>query len=221
MNPFLQDDSSSKVPIRGCGKRKPGGLYLCTQLSSRGEPLEHFFFDPPQATQYRPVRIPMLLPAPGGINHLAIWVGEEFYPHMADFIEETRLKGISRRVPSTFQFEKFGPSSKMLFIHPKSIVKNGEMYPEVVCPKGNPPHPDCIGKGYQVAPPDPDSVDTRSIANLKYKVSYTEMKHIFEPGFFMWAPITNIDYVTVKGEVEEKIAQRAQKWELPVRFTDQ
>ena len=41
---------------RGCGKRKPGGVYICTKLSPHGVPLEEFIIDPPEA--YEGERVP-------------------------------------------------------------------------------------------------------------------------------------------------------------------
>ena len=64
---------------RGCGKRKPGGVYICTKLSPHGVPLEEFIIDPPEAYEGEKFRVPIIFEK-NGKNHLLFWVGKEFYP---------------------------------------------------------------------------------------------------------------------------------------------
>jgi len=99
---------------RGCGrKRKEGGLYASMGLGEDGIHLSNFMLDPP---------VPFLNGEPfQGVHeapeyittgwdtdeHLVLmdWVGEGGYATVPDFIEEVRRFGMSRRIPSTFDFK--------------------------------------------------------------------------------------------------------------------
>ena len=118
---------ATAMPVeRGCGKRKPGGLYLECGLGANGLPLEHFLIDPPRPL---PTDIgegiinkPKLWQDPNTqTNHVLIWVGQSHYPYVGDFIEEVRQFGASRRIPHTFPFDKLTPHSTMIFVHPRTL----------------------------------------------------------------------------------------------------
>ncbi len=111
---------------RGCGKRKQGGVYIECGLSPVGEPLEHFIMDPP-------VRLPAGMPiSPIGVSvvqragafHVVDWVGAEFYPNVADFLEEVRRFGLSRRVPKNFDFATLSGVTRIILVHPRAWVEN-------------------------------------------------------------------------------------------------
>jgi hypothetical protein len=76
------------------------------------------------------------------LYHVLIWVGEEHYPQVVDFIEEARRFGISRRIRANFPFEKLtAGKSQMVLLHPKAINLNWEQQtPPDYCPKSNPAH---------------------------------------------------------------------------------
>lgn len=77
---------------RGCGKRVPGGLYLCVGLAPWGKPLETFVVDPPRPWIYGAFRSPILVPnSTSGVNDCLMWVGAESYPYAPDFLEECLL----------------------------------------------------------------------------------------------------------------------------------
>ena len=109
---------------RGCGYRKPGGLYLmapagghpCCKLPiplhicptcgggikpARGWSWfdsDHFISKDPCPEQEGPFLLCPL--AEGGLGRQGlIWVGEKFYPHPADFMAEVAHQGFSRRIP--------------------------------------------------------------------------------------------------------------------------
>ncbi len=118
---------AAPVP-RGCGSRQAGGVYLECGLSPGGLPLESFLVDPPliegevgTPEWFQPHRSPIWYER-GGVNHLVIWCGAEHYPNPWDFIEEGRVAGFSRRVPSAIDFSKIGPMSRMIFVHPQAAV---------------------------------------------------------------------------------------------------
>lgn len=106
---------------RGCGHRKSGEAYLCCGTDIEGLPIEHFILDPaiPWTEDwqrgYKTIRV-------GGVSHVIIFVGRNYYPSPWDFIEEARIYGASRRVHDQFPFAELTPGkSKMLFCHARAI----------------------------------------------------------------------------------------------------
>ena len=114
-------DTYLTVPIeRGCGERQDDGVYACTGMDPEGSPVEDFVVDPAIEWIGGPFRAPKLIedPKEAGVFHMAIWVGQEFYPWPSDFIEEVRIAGVSRRIPKGFPLERLtAGKSKMFFIH--------------------------------------------------------------------------------------------------------
>ena len=107
---------------RGCGKRTKGGLYACCGLSPYGKPIEDFLIDPPLAFSGESFRAP-IVNVVNEVTNLIFWMGKEFYPYCPDYIEETRVMGISKRVPLGFDFKGVVPfESSMYFIHPRAII---------------------------------------------------------------------------------------------------
>ncbi|WP_229784041.1 hypothetical protein [Deinococcus sedimenti] len=91
---------------RLCGSgRTAGELYLECGLVRGGSPIEDRLMDLP--LEVDPVE--MGVSAIGistftdehGVTHVLDWVGADSYPEMADFIEEARRKGVSRKVSRT------------------------------------------------------------------------------------------------------------------------
>jgi len=111
---------------RGCGFRVKGGVYIETRLSPYGQPIENFLIDSPQVldTQALGIRPRGMTPLlRDGTTHLFDWVGSDGYPNVADFIEEARHKGISRRVLPSLVAD-LTPDSRLLLIHPRAHVHN-------------------------------------------------------------------------------------------------
>ena len=54
-----------------------------------------------------------------GVWHILDWIGSEHYPNVADFLEEVRRFGLSRRLAKTVDFSKLTERSKILvgFVH--------------------------------------------------------------------------------------------------------
>jgi hypothetical protein len=199
---------SRTVPQRGCGARKAGGVYLCTETSSNGVPVEHFVFDPPRPFEYEPFRAPILFPDPHveGLNHVLIWIGEEFYPSPLDFIEELKQCGVSRRIPNEFQYDKLTPgSSKMMFVHPRAVLPKG-LVPRIGCTQNQTleEHKEnscffCHAQTVQslgskvrgIAP-----TLTATIGAVSYEVPEQEDvdKKDFNTGVFLRLPINHIEY---------------------------
>jgi hypothetical protein len=137
---------------RGCGDREPGGVYAESGLSPFGRPIEHFLFDPPlpvpdgldlvnKPTLWQRVDPasgePMLDPETGNpIYDLLIHIGAEHYPEAADYIEETRRLGASRRLNPNLDLSRLSRLSRMLLAHPRAIIASWrELTPPERCKK--------------------------------------------------------------------------------------
>ena len=152
---FDQDFPKADPVPRGCGDREPGGVYAECGLSSRGRPLEEFLIDPP-------------LPIPPGLDlvnkpqtwqrmlslnepaldweglpifDLLIWVGQEHYPYVPDYLEEVIRFGASRRLNPNLDLSLLSKSSRMILAHPLVINTSWqEQCPPESCKKEVPGH---------------------------------------------------------------------------------
>ena len=167
---------------RGCGTRRMGGIYAECGIAlpdEDGERLEHFIVDPPLPIE--PSKIGL---APVGIKmierddvwHLWDWVGENYYPNVADFLEEVRLFGLSRGpIPKSLDFSKLTNESMIILVHRRAWLGEREPYyqewrattsaGQPWCPKGAEEHfgdhetkivpePMCAGVWWQDIDPD-------------------------------------------------------------------
>ncbi len=142
---------------RGCGERESGGVYIECGVGSGGSPLEHFLLDPPLPLPEGVdlVNKPQLWlrtdPASGTpvldpqtqepIYDVLIWVGAEYYPEAADYIEETRRLGASRRLNPQMDLSKLTRRSRMLLAHPRAIIVSwSDLIPPERCHKHLPYH---------------------------------------------------------------------------------
>lgn len=118
---------------RACGYRNPGAVYLRTLLSNRGLPPENFLFDPPI-----PCPKDLLIPNRGvsiierpddsGVYDVYDRIGETYYPNCADFFEEFKKMGLSRRIKRDSRFDKLSPQSRIYLVHPRAIITNAHEY---------------------------------------------------------------------------------------------
>ncbi len=132
---FDQDFPKADPVPRGCGDREPGGVYAECGLSSRGRSLEEFLIDPPlpipagldlvNKPQTWQRLLPSGEPALDGeglpIFDLLIWVGQEHYPYVPDYLEETLRFGASRRLNPNLDLSLLSRSSRMILAHPLVI----------------------------------------------------------------------------------------------------
>lgn len=128
---------------RGCGERQKGAAYLAIPLVPGGSPIEHFLIDPPividpEELGISPIGI-SLLPHPaadgGEVTHVYDIVGREHYPTVAEFVEEARRMGISRRIAATSDFSKITADSRLLLLHAHADVANALEFPtDRACP---------------------------------------------------------------------------------------
>jgi hypothetical protein len=209
---------------RGCGKRKPGGVYICTKLSPHGAPLEEFIIDPPEAYEGEKFRVPIIFEK-NGKNHLLFWVGKEFYPFPSDFIEEVRRFGASKRVPVEFPVQKLSMGSLMFFVHSLAIIKNHNVLPPPpLCPKRLKSHLSnetyCLGHSYQVAPLNCEG--RRKVGDTVYDVKPVTpgVPLEFASGIFLRLPITDIDHVVYKdGKPDPRVKEREPEVKIPLNYT--
>lgn len=118
---------------RGCGRRVRGGIYVECPLSPYGVPLEHFLCDPPipidvQEFGITPVGVKLM--ERNGVWHVVDWVGSTHYPNTADFVEEVRQYGLSRRLPQSLDFKKLTKDSRILLVHSRAWIDNFLAYYE-------------------------------------------------------------------------------------------
>lgn len=142
---------------RGCGIREEGGVYAECGVGPGGTPIEQLLFDPPLPLPEgidiinKPHLWPRTDPATGEpvldlfteepIYDLLIWVGAEHYPHVPDYVEETRRLGASRRLNPQMDFSKITWRSRMLLAHPRAIIASWrELFPPEHCDKQLPNH---------------------------------------------------------------------------------
>lgn len=141
--------------IRGCGTRQAGGLYIEIGLSPFGQPIEAFLIDPPvridpDALGISPIGQHLIDLRGDGVYHILDWVGASHYPSAADFIEEARRHGISRRANPATDWSALSAESKLILIHPKAYLGNWRDYnPSLLpCPKAD--------QGLRVPPGHPE-----------------------------------------------------------------
>lgn len=233
------------VPVaRGCGQRQRGGIYLECGLSPNGKPIEHFLMDPPT-----PIPDDVAIPKQGigwvhrdGVWHVLDHVGAVHYPNVADFIEEARLYGISRRVPRTTLFRRLTKDSRLLLVHGRAIVTNPEVYRTTAavhegvrydCPKDNRDHQQALPEGEMCAgiwwsdiqfgePQEGTGAVRRKMPSLTYEGWPHRDGTRYEPGFFASFPIGGIAIVRDdEFGTHETAAQAASEARLPIEVVDE
>lgn len=129
--------------VRGCGTRKKGGIYAEVPLSPFGMPFEYFLFDPPVVVDARemgltPVGVKLLKRPAEDVYDVYDIIGADSYPNVADFVEEGKRFGLSRRLSSGVDFSLLSEKSKLILLHPKAFISNPDPYwnaATVQCPK--------------------------------------------------------------------------------------
>ncbi len=150
----LDFPKADPVP-RGCGDREPGGVYAESGLSPRGRPLEEFLIDPPLPIPagldliHKPQIWQRMLPSGEPaldveglpIYDLLIWVGQEYYPYVPDYLEEVKRYGASRRLNPHLDLSLLSRSSRMILAHPLVINTAWQTQrPPETCKKEVPGH---------------------------------------------------------------------------------
>lgn len=147
------------MKMRGCGSRVQNGVYWELGLGIGGKPLEDFLIDPPMivpSDMAIPKRGQLMVPQnilrPDGTTkevwHLIDRVGMGLTPagpgywNVADFVEEVREMGLSRRLNSKLDFSKLTAESRVVLVHDRAWIDNpAELFPWT-CPKDIEGHED-------------------------------------------------------------------------------
>jgi hypothetical protein len=232
---------------RGCGERKSGGVYAEMGCGPDGLPLEHFIVDPPividpAALGLSPIGVQLV--ERDGVWHILDWIGSEHYPNVADFLEEVRRFGLSRRLAKTVDFSKLTERSKILVVHARAHVENFRTYADHWlgvrynrCPKELSAHnipdaPDsCAGVWWEDveggSPPRPTTSTQRVVIRIMPAFNYVAASRPdgvtprYRPAVFASFPITRL--VVIRGEHDEHEPgqQAASRSTLPVELEDQ
>jgi hypothetical protein len=123
---------------RGCGSRQVGGAYLRTIFGPNGtKPIWDFIFDPPLVIPEGldiPSRGVLIAERPDGSGVFDVYdhVGSKYYPNVADFVVETGVQGLSRRVKPGPDLEKLTRESRILLTHDRAIITNYDQYYEAL-----------------------------------------------------------------------------------------
>jgi hypothetical protein len=138
---------------RGCGFRKKGGIYAEIDLGDgEGVPFWNAIIDPPLpvdpdslGVSRRGMRAVQVETDGKSVLMLIDWVGREFYPNVADFVEEASRMGISRRMPVSMDFSEFPGEVLLCLVHDRAVIRNPEPFWEEGvgwCYTENPEHDD-------------------------------------------------------------------------------
>ena len=112
---------------RGCGVRQAGGMYWEASVGGAMAAL----LDPPiivDPDRFGLTSVGVRIVAFGGAHHILDIVGDSHYPSVADFVEEMRVYGVSRRIPRTVNVGLLTPASQLLLIHRKAYILNWSDY---------------------------------------------------------------------------------------------
>lgn len=142
---------------RECGHRKDGGTYAVVPSSANGSPVDAFLLCKPMAIdkdEYNLSNVGVRLvdieqdcikcggkPSKGAktcqtcygtgketITHVFDIIGQEYYPNIADFMEEARRMGVSRRLEleTSKEYARLTSRSRLFLLHHRAIIENPE-----------------------------------------------------------------------------------------------
>jgi hypothetical protein len=241
---------SMMAAARGCGTRQKGGVYACTDLGPNGRPVEYFLVDPPVRVDLADLGVsavgvkPIEFPGPPRLTHIVDVVGSLYYPNTADFVEEVRHLGMSRRLPGSFPFSQLSWGSLHVLIHERAcIVDFAAMYAALggsrhPCPQPdrNPAHDDghpaemCAGLWWediegetegllQIEGPTLNVVS--SMPSFSYHGRRLRVPVDHAHGIFMRMPIHRLAVINDPEDgTHEKPLERAMQADLPVGLED-
>jgi hypothetical protein len=220
---------------RGCGSRVAGGLYIETVLSQRGRPIEHFLVDPvkPLHPSYRKAKIgtSIVQSVESGQTYVSDWVSGREYPNVADFVEEVRRFGLSRRIARNAPLTRLTEHSKILLIHGRGYVANNAAYQplERPCPTNldhapTSPEKHCVSlwwddvtDGVPVSPGEDYALDPRMVERTMPSFSYRARRRpdgvspSYCPAIFGSFPISRLVVIRAKNGAHEPALRAAEK----------
>jgi hypothetical protein len=213
--------------IRGCGSRVVGGVYAEVKQGDEGMPIEAFLVDPPSPVDAQALGLTdkgVRLIQLGDTWHVFDIIGENYYPNVADFVEEGRRMGVSRRLPSNLDFSKIDPEkSRLVLLHRRAIISNveeaGFLNLSHICPKGIAGHEAgildemCAGLWWHDL--SSKHLDTSQMRELKSGARYKAWlrpkgseKPEHDLGIFMTLPISNLAVIRGRNQAENDRVQK-------------
>lgn len=236
---LLQREDEMGV-VRGCGTRTAGGTYLCCPLSDDGKPVEYFLLDPPVVKDWEDLGVTDVgmkeFQDSDGTWHLLDVVGRKHYPNVADFIEEVRRFGLSRKIKSSFDFAKLTARSRIIMLHRSAHIENAAQHNrERECPCDRRPHlakpyeEMCAGLWWEdVQGGEPTSDAGREVTRVMPSFSYTAMTRPggIDPKYKLAAfanfPIFGIEVIDdPDGGKHEKALENAKRAALNVNLVEE
>ncbi len=220
---------------RGCGEREEDGIYWELGTGAGGNPLEDFLIDPPFPIEgVSALGVTWHQHEETGVWHLIDWIGSQYWPNPADWLEEVRRFGVSSRLPSTLEFERLTPESRLLIVHAHGFLENAhellnfQPAPAYRCPLVKDPHSPgehCASLHWltlerEEGDDHPQMVE-RQMPSFHYKAQ------ALPPGFApKWRPAVIASFpcsrlVVVAGEKTEDRLAAMQKSTLPTAVVDQ
>jgi hypothetical protein len=199
--------------------------------------VEAFLLDPPMripaGLSVSPLGVSTIVH--GGVTHIVDWVGSQFYPNIADFAEECRRFGMSRRLPSNMDVSRLTRESRHLLIHARAIIENGAEWDIWDCPHYPQPleeHdpvrrfmgcrvPTCAGLWWRDVRDTTDDAREGMVLRRMPSFSYTVpapppgIKPRYQPAFFASFPISRL-VVVAGNDHEETLARLRAQANLPV-----
>lgn len=210
---------------RGCGYRIAGGVYWMTGIVPLGLRIENFIVDPPVPVDVGAlglVAIGQKTIVRNGVTHVLDWVGEGHYPYPADFVEEARRMGVSRRMARNFPWERLTNESRLLLVHRHAYVTNWrEVRPLTnggyACPRGHREHQfattgPCAGLWWESIPAQHTERSGRAYGRrmpngIEYVVRWGPTAVIeTQPAIFMSVPLNRVEVVADMQAVERTSA---------------
>jgi len=89
-------------------------------------PVECFMFDTPKVIDVAALGITSVGVHPVENPDGSVWlydiVGSEHYPNVADFVEETRRLGISRRLPRSLPWDRLDGRTRLILLHKRAML---------------------------------------------------------------------------------------------------
>jgi hypothetical protein len=197
--------ATAAIPVRrGCGLRLEGGTYWEYGLAP-GDDLADFLIDVPLPlpTLLDLAAVGVKMIERGGVSHVVDWVGAEFYPNVADLLEEAQRFGLSRRLSGGLDFARLTPASRILLVHARAYVANSAAYGPYPCPleRHLPDTPACAGVWWRdldggtalADPADPLAV-LRRLPSCSYR-GYRRPEGVtprYRPAFFASFPASRL-----------------------------
>jgi len=219
---------------RECGPgRQAGHIYAECGFGPNGAPIESFLIDHPTGVNPEQLGLSsqgITLIERAGVWHIVDIVGETHYPYAADFIEEARAIGISRKLPRTSEFSKLTADSTLILIHPKARLKDPQAAASHTigfhcpCGKGHPATDPCAAWHWFAPPATVQGTLKRRLKRTTYEVKplFTGAPDLkFTPAYFMRVPISNLSVIRDRdGRVNPQSRAQANKARLPIIDAD-